>query len=212
MHSILQQFIDIVFPKHCISCEEEGSFLCNNCFKQIKKFKNPVMKHPPNPFKKVIIPCPYHKNPILSKAVHRMKYSYYKDISKDLARLLTDALKEVKLPRNTHLVPIPLHRKRENFRGFNQSELLAFNINFPVVNLLTRSKETQIQANLKRSDRLKNLQNAFTINPHIENLPKTTPLLLIDDICTTFTTVTQAAKVLQKNGYDVLLTGALALA
>lgn len=212
MHSFFQQLIEIVFPKSCISCKKEGAFLCSDCFKKIKKFDNPVMKNPPDPFCKVIIPCPYHKNPILAGAVHRMKYSFYKDISKDLAKLLTCAFKKAKIPKNIHLVPIPLHKKKESFRGFNQSELLAFNINLPFINLLIRNKETDVQANLKRTERLTNLKDAFEINPNAPDIPKNTPLLIIDDICTTFTTVTQAAKVLQKNGYNVLLIAALARA
>lgn len=212
MHIFIKKLIDIIFPKRCISCDTEGSFLCNDCFKKIKKYKNPVLEEPHDPFKKIIIPCPYHRNPILSKAIHRMKYSYYKDLSENLSALLSEAFKKISLPQNTHIVPIPLHKKRKSFRGFNQSVLLAQNLNIPIIELLIREKETRIQASLKRNDRLHNLQGAFEMNYSIKVPEKDTPLLILDDICTTFTTVTHAAKVLQKNGYNVLLIAALARA
>jgi ComF family protein len=203
-------FLHAIFPYICISCKKEGAFLCEECFSKIKKYGNPVFE---KDFK-IIIPCPYHKNRVLAQAIHRMKYTFYKDLSKPLAELFIETLQKFPLPRNTHIVPIPLHKKRERFRGFNQSRLLANHIGekckFPVIDLLIRVKQTKSQAKLCREERLQNLKNAFSLNPTIESPSKNTPLLIIDDICTTFTTLTQAAKTLQKNGFDVVFGAAIA--
>jgi ComF family protein len=223
MEWLLNNLLNILFPKFCISCDKEGKFLCEECFYKIKKFKNPVIVERNSSrgkknhlFKKLIIPCPYHQNPILEKAVHKMKYTFYKDLAKPLSKLLIETIIKQKLPKETCIVPIPLHRKREKFRGFNQSLLLAEHISnacgFKIIHLILRSKNTKVQANLNREQRIENLKNAFIFNTAVKIPNKHTPILIIDDICTTLSTLSQAAKTLQKQGYNVIFGAALAKA
>lgn len=173
-----------------------------------------------NPLEESIIrtlytPCDYHSNRALQKTLHGLKYNYYKDVSKPLAEILQKSFQQNSPPENTHLVPIPLHKKRESFRGFNQAQLLADHLSeltkYPVVNILKREINTVSQATLNRNHRLKNMEGAFVIDS--KNTPsKNTPLMLVDDVCTTLSTFKAAAQTLQKHGYKIVLCTALAQA
>lgn len=198
--NLLKPILDIIFPSMCINCKKEGALLCDDCFKTIEICN--ILKTA-EPIQKIYIPCLYHKNPILQKAIHRLKYTFYKDLANPLSQLLKQMIDKYPLPNNIHIVPIPLHKKRQKFRGFNQSEILAQQLNLPISNLLIRTKHTERQATLNKHQRKLNLENSFVINPKIQ-FRKTTPLLILDDICTTFSTMREAAKALQKAGFKII--------
>jgi len=199
---MLNKIIEILFPKTCINCLKEGKFLCDDCFAKIK-ITYPQIQN--SNFCALFIPCYLHQNPILRKAVHKLKYSFYKDISLELSELFS----KFTLPKNAHIIPIPLHKKRLKYRGFNQSEILAKNLSQPISPILIRTKNTNSQATLSKTDRQKNIKNSFKINPEI-SLLKTTPLIILDDICTTFSTMNEAAITLKKAGFKIIYGMALA--
>ena len=206
MFDFLKPLIDLFYAKHCIACNKEGSFICQNCFDKIR-LRNDQIIEAENPIHKLYIPCHYHKNPILQKAVHYMKYSFYKDISCELSVFFSEILKAHPPPDNSYLVPIPLHKKRQKFRGFNQAKLLTD----AVSEKLKISKYTKSQATLNRGERIRNMKNVFELNNSV-NVPKSATIILVDDICTTLSTLKEAAKALQKNGYNIIFGMALARA
>lgn len=145
-----------------------------------------------------------------------MKYRFYKDIAENLAQLFIDLFKKNPPPAGTLLVPIPLHKKRHNYRGFNQAHELAKHISaeckMPICNdLLVRVKDTRKQAESTKSERIENMKNAFAVNAG-GSVPETSKILLVDDICTTLSTLKEAALALQKNGYTIIFGAALARA
>ena len=98
-------------------------------------------------------------------------------------------------------MPIPLSKKRECWRGFNQSEIIArhFSVYFNYeLNLdLKRVKHRPPQAKLNEIERLKNIESVFTWqgkNLHNYNI------LLIDDVITSGATLNEAAWVLRAAG------------
>lgn len=100
------------------------------------------------------------------------------------------------------LVPVPLFKKRQRERGFNQAELLAKRLskmwNIPMLHALQRVKATTPQAELSREQRLTHLQEVFTVSRKInfEALSGKT-ICLIDDVATTGTTLNECAKILK---------------
>lgn len=99
---------------------------------------------------------------------------------------------------------VPLHRKREEERGFNQVELIANHFskytNIPVTPLLIRSKETEKQSHqTSKHARLLSMKDAFTAYPNPENRIQRTmkPILLLDDIYTTGSTLQACAEAIQ---------------
>lgn len=103
---------------------------------------------------------------------------------------------------NLLLIPVPLHKQRFRWRGFNQSELIAKNI-ANILNLelsysdLTRIKNTRPQAKTNKAGRMKNIKNSFIWNGPRLNQRN---VLLLDDVATTGTTMNECAKVLKQAG------------
>jgi len=100
------------------------------------------------------------------------------------------------------LVPVPLHIRRERWRGFNQSQLIAeklsdkFGIEIDCHGL-KRVKHGKAQAKLSKSERWENIKGSFFWEK--ESLSGRN-IILIDDVVTTGATLNEAAKVLKENG------------
>ncbi len=146
----------------------------------------------------------------LKRAIALMKYQRKPEIADVLGTLLGKAWlesKSIKLPPKITVVPIPLHVKKQQKRGFNQAEVMAksfcqittkYQLN---TQALIRVKETEAMFNLKTlAARDNNIQGALQIGA---KLPKY-PVLLLDDIHTTGTTVKEAIKVLQHKQIEVI--------
>jgi ComF family protein len=104
------------------------------------------------------------------------------------------------------LVPVPLHWRRQFFREYNQSELLAktlekFPIPIQVLPLLKRIRYTRPQVELHASERHDNMRHAFRMNAKIK-IPLDTKLVVFDDVLTTGSTINECCKVLQKYGFS----------
>lgn len=106
------------------------------------------------------------------------------------------------LPRM--LIPVPLHDKRLRQRGFNQARLLCNVITehsaIPVADrLLTRTRHTRAQSQLRAGKRAINLNNAFAVTG---NLPAKGlgHVAVIDDVVTTGATATAVSRCLLAAG------------
>lgn len=98
------------------------------------------------------------------------------------------------------LVPVPLHRKRQRERGYNQSLVIANQLAnrlglgvHPA--LFTRERNTEPQSTLAVKYRKKNVANAFKLNGYV----KSKRIALIDDVITTGSTIHELAKLLKKH-------------
>lgn len=96
---------------------------------------------------------------------------------------------------------IPMTRRAERERGYNQAELLAKELakrlHLPVVNALEKIKDTGEQKSLTRREREDNLRGCFRAERKIVAGRK---LILTDDVMTTGATLEEAARILKKRG------------
>jgi ComF family protein len=100
------------------------------------------------------------------------------------------------------VVPIPLHAERKRQRGYNQAELLVKvirqSLNWDSVpEALHRHRRTAPQVGLNIRQRQRNVRGAFIAN---EGMVAGKRILLVDDVCTTGSTVDSAARVLLDAG------------
>jgi ComF family protein len=104
------------------------------------------------------------------------------------------------------IVPVPLHKKREYRRGYNQSLMFAngisiVNPSIPVIpHALKRIKNTRTQTALNRDRRHANIAGAFALANGAEEFIKDKHILLVDDVVTTGVTTDEAAKALLAGG------------
>lgn len=100
------------------------------------------------------------------------------------------------------IIPVPLHKRKEKSRGYNQAEVLAMELSkelgiFFDNKILERVRYTVPQKELKDKERIKNIKNAFQIR---KNGLEYSKIVLVDDIYTTGTTIDECAKVLIQAG------------
>lgn len=138
------------------------------------------------------------------KMLHNLKYRRRRFLARPLGKWLG---REISLSRDKRfdlVVPVPLHKKRERERGFNQSALIARHcagiLGIPFEEILKKSRETVSQTTITRQERILNVRDAFTVS---RVLPRGTLILLVDDIYSTGSTLKEAAGELKKNGAEV---------
>lgn len=135
----------------------------------------------------------------LRTAIHHLKYKRQRRLARPLGRLLL----KMNLPETDLVTPVPLHPKRLYRREFNQAALLAgevaknAGIDLEIYGLI-KTSNTPPQVGLRRSKRIKNERNAFGVTEkHNFNNMR---ILLVDDVCTTGTTIRVCSRVLMDAG------------
>jgi ComF family protein len=214
--------LDMIFPKNCLSCHKEGFYVCPDCFVKIPLQKGircyVCGRRAPNgktcsdcktkidsKLTGLLIASDWN-NMLVRQMIYEFKYRFIKDIDQPLGNLLIRFFELNKIMNSQILIPVPLHKRRLSWRGFNQAQLLASQIkkylNIPMAdNFLIRKQYTFPQMEIKdRSQRIKNVSGAFAINHRIENPIRNKIVILIDDICTTASTFENCAKALQPLG------------
>ena len=214
--------LDILFPSICLSCKnnlsatEKENKICQKCLASIQiyssffcpKCKNRVPGEERSCHKEIkfiLAPVTDYQNPAVKNLIWFLKYHRWQSITKIIEPLINNYLDILNYSfRDLVIIPIPLHQDRFKERGFNQSELIAKIIskrtgNAPDTNNLKRVKATKNQAELKNADeRIKNIENCFSLND--PNRVKNKNIVLVDDVFTTGSTMSEAVKILKQAG------------
>ncbi|MBU0700404.1 ComF family protein [bacterium] len=151
---------------------------------------------------------------VLKKAIWLFKYEGKTGLQDTLGHLMADRISHLGWADKVEssslsregidiIIPVPLHKTRLKARGYNQSDILAVfmgkKLGIPVSrNNLKRIKATVTQASLKRSQRIKNIHNAFCIKQPDKFSGKR--ILLIDDVFTTGATSNECSRILKQAG------------
>jgi len=140
---------------------------------------------------------------IIRTRIHQFKFEAQIEWIPPLVELLEIACAGSGLPLPDLVLPVPLHPQRLKERGFNQSGLLAGELarklRVPVsFNVIVRKNRTEPQTRLNRKERLKNVKGAFELSG--AQAMRGRRILLVDDVFTTGTTLSECARTLKKNG------------
>lgn len=140
--------------------------------------------------------------------IRLLKYEQVTPVAGPLGGMLARAMVELMPMGQGHmpvLVPVPLHKSRRHARGFNQSELIAQAAvrRLPqkleiLRGVLLRQRDTASQVGLSREERMKNVHNAFCVTN--SGRVRGRDILLVDDVMTTGTTLSECARVLKQAG------------
>lgn len=213
-YQLLQAFVTLFFPKICYGCgtvlNTFESIICTHChvdapltnFHLIEKNNLKEKFEEWLTIQNATALFYFQKEGLVASLIHQFKYNGIIEIGVFLGNWLGHQIKESPFFTHIHfIVPVPLHRKREQKRGFNQALIIAEQvskvIDVPVIkNALIRKKNTKQLVQFGTEDRWKEIRNAFEVNPVLENHPK--HFLLIDDVITTGATLSTCSQRLQQ--------------
>jgi ComF family protein len=217
--------IDLLFPPHCVACHHLGAWLCPDCLEAIETIHPPVCRrcglpvselqttHSSTPICKRCQRAPlqldgllayaFHDGP-LREAIHQFKYADLRSLAGPLGQLMTERWATL-TPRDLEpdvIVPVPLHPSRQRQRGYNQATLLArelaSGLQRPVVkDVLVRIKATTPQVDLDARERRANVRDAFRCT---DTSLSGKHVLLVDDVCTSGSTLESACVALRETG------------
>ena len=215
----------LLYPPACTICSASvGSdeYLCANCEAKLSHIVPPFCGKCSEPFDGAIttsfscVNCAHRKlyfeaaisayrsRGIARHVILNFKYGRQIHLRHLVGRWLITAMDDSRLRARKFdaIVPVPLHAAKQRERGFNQAALLAelvgLHLGVPVRLTLERVRFTTTQTAFDRAERMQNLRHAFRLrrNADVRRLD----VLLIDDVLTTGSTLSECARILKKNG------------
>lgn len=217
--------LDFLFPRCCVNCGEKWSYLCIECKKELYSHPEicPFCHNKSADFQTckecsesqilqwIIIWFAYKT--VLKKLILKAKFAHKKDVIPFLAQRLalliqTNSILSPKLEsRQLFISFVPSHWKRKYFeKWYNQSELLAKALAkelwIPMLKLASKNRYTVSQLHLNREQRWKNLKWAFVVWD-LSRLPFNSTVLLVDDVTTTGSTLSELAKTIHQARNDI---------
>lgn len=217
--------LDSLFPRICAGCGKKWSYLCADCKKQLYSHPEvcPFCHKRSTNFQVcrecsesqilqwIIIGFAYKW--VMKKLILKAKFAHKKDVIPFLAQRLalliqSNSALSSKLESNQLFISfVPSHWKRKYIeKWYNQSELLAKELAnqlwIPMLKLASKNRYTVSQLHFNREQRWKNLAWAF-VAWDLSILPKWATVLLIDDVTTTGSTLSELAKTIHKSRQDL---------
>lgn len=209
--------LDLLFPPRCSLCGAESDApICAACRDKIDLLPTPLCRKCGLPAEGSVPRCRqcrgyyafdsarsagWHEEP-LRDAIHLLKYRGCRALAAPLARIFVESPAGRGISAEA-ILPVPLHGTRLRARGFNQSELLARELGaawgIPVLaRALVRWRATPSQVGLSAEERQSSLRGAFKVSR--PELVAGRNLLVVDDVFTTGSTVSEVARTLKLAG------------
>ena len=142
---------------------------------------------------------------MMRRMVKTYKYKYVSDLTGVLTELIQSFADLTPIAKKSWLVVgVPLHSRRERWRGFNQARELGrgvaadFGWTF-AEGVINRTRYTQPQMTLSGEERRQSLQGAFSLGKQ-GDLARNASIVLIDDVWTTGATMRECTRVLKQGG------------
>jgi competence protein ComFC len=218
-----KNILNFLFPIDCAGCGREDAWLCEDCLSTLPLGRNEkcIFCGSESPLGRTcaacaashsldgVFVCADYENKIISTLIKKLKYSFARELGDVLGeiavRFLKKSILEEKISKapftDWQVLPVPLHKKRLNWRGFNQAEIIATyfagQFGLEISQELARSKYKKPQARLSGLERQENIKDCFAWIGADLNKKN---ILLIDDVATTGSTLNEAGKTLKRAG------------
>lgn len=212
MKQYVHDIVSFFFPVYCPVCGRPlyvaGEVICLDC--ELKMPRTGYTGDPDNPVAQLFWGrvwlegatslFRFEKGSKYQPLLHQLKYKGQKKIGIFLGKMLGAEIKNHPFGSANLIIPVPLHKKRQKSRGYNQSEIISAGVSrvtgIPVNNrILIRTTETESQTQKSRFERWENMERVFAIQEHTASLEGFS-FLLIDDVVTTGSTLEACAEVL----------------
>lgn len=210
----LSAFLSLFFPRCCVVCgrplAKGEQCICTVCNMKLPRTDYHLRKDNPVeqlfwgklPLERATSFFFYRKGSDFRKILHQLKYGGQKEIGAIMGRCMAAELVSSGFFQDIDvLIPVPLHKKKQKLRGYNQSEWIARGISgvtgIPIdTESIARQKNTETQTHKSIIERWENVDGTFYLT-HADTLSGK-HILLIDDVLTTGSTTVACASVLQE--------------
>lgn len=211
---MLKYLINLLFPKLCMGCNSlllnNEEIICSECNHYLPYTNHHILENNDTTKKFYgIIPIEFsasmlyfHQKGIIQNMIHNLKYKNRQEVGTLLGKWYAKDLKSVdKIKTISEIIPVPLHKKRLEERGYNQittfCEALSNELKIPYnPNLLYRSRYSKTQTKKDKENRKDIVNSLFDVN-FIE-ADHNKHFLLVDDVMTSGATLEACAKALLK--------------
>ena len=230
LHKGWQKVLHFIYPSLCPFCREsveKDGVICHACWPKMSFITKPFCQKCALPLElafqeeticgQCLLEPPVFSDsravfsyaPLVKRLILRFKNNQATALASFMGDQMYEKSKDL-IQTSDFIVPVPLHKKRLQKRGFNQATLLAWrvakdDISKVKTQLLVRKTNTPSQGSLSAKNRKKNVENAFGIHPFFQKKQLSGKVVtLIDDVMTTGATLSSCAKVLKKEGARVV--------
>ena len=218
--NFLKKIIELLFPPKCIFChkllwkeDDDNDFICNSCENDIPRTTTSNGVTASDFITKCVSPLFYRGH--IRDSIHRFKFYRCQFYSVPYAQLITECLEDHPDIKFDYITWVPLSKKRYRKRGYDQAqylaEALARKLNVPIWGMLKKTRDTKAQSTLNdKSQRRANIAGAYELSRGIDITGMN--ILLIDDVVTTGSTLSECAKVLLLGGAERIYCATVAKA
>ena len=208
-YEISQAALNLVFPIFCQDCGKNlpynnKTYLCQNCYERLRLGSLPICTLTDESLLFSEAWHCYKYEGLIKELVCKFKYHRKMYLKNTLADLLyAFAVEHTQYQKIDILAAVPMHKSDKRKRGFNQSDILAKELSLRLntkyaERSIQKLKKTKEQVNLKKTERIKNMKNAFV--PGETAQVKNKNVLLVDDVFTTGATTNECSRILTKHG------------
>lgn len=224
----LSSFLSLLFPRCCVVCgnplAKGEECICTMCNMNLPRTDYHLQKD--NPVEQLFwgkVPLEratsfffYRKGSDFRQILHQLKYGGQKEIGAIMGRYMASELLVSGFFEGVDvIIPVPLHKRKQRIRGYNQSEWIARGVaavtGIPINDeSVVRRKNTDTQTRKSAFERWENVEGIFELH-HAESLVGK-HILLVDDVLTTgATTVACISSLMEIEGIRIsVLTLAMA--
>ena len=202
----MNAILKLLFPPKCMLCGmplRENEEICGDCHQKVLLNTAPPRMEKGAFFEKAAAGLWYETH--VRNAVHGLKYREKQNYARPLARVMTYAYQH-KIGEECDLIAfVPTNPSTLRERGYDQAQLLAEALSemleIPWVSALEKTRETAPMHGLKPDERRANVLGAYQVCCE-EDLLKGKRVLLVDDILTTGSTLSECARMLRTAGAE----------
>ncbi len=209
VYNIVRSASDLVFPRVCHLCgnrlNDGDKYLCPLCLSRLPRTRyhrtdmNPMEHRFAGlfPFEHAAGHFFYSTKSGLATLMQDLKYHHYRGLARYIGEVMGQELYTTPFLSDIDLIiPIPMYFLKKARRGYNQTEEIAKGLGsatgIPIKTILKAVKPHKAQAKLSGERRIHNIKDIFRIDN--ADLISGKHVLLLDDVCTTGTTLTKAAE------------------